>query len=265
MTTQAARAVSGQPIGITIKPTIGVGDALQFSSLPENYYRATGQKLYDLSRPWFFDHNPFLIRGSGDARVTKTVELWNYGPRRYDFPQLREKHQADVYLSNAEIWAGVLGVPAVLNRPRLYRYEDFEFHRRQTILLHIDGRSHGQMPDHVIEHVLAKYAGCNLRQIGKSNVDLGIPKVETATLWDLAQEISRASMLIGMDSGPSWIAACYPDVVVKKLRTKPMPEHFKSWVPLERANIHSHWDDRCHQIFNPTDEDIGFTSSYRRI
>lgn len=255
-------------IGITIKPTIGVGDALQFSSLPENYYRATGEKLIDVSRPWFFDCNPYVRRVS--SFPDKTVEMWNFSPRQYDFPNPRDEksmRRPRVYLSNAEIWASVFGVPVTLNRPRLYQFEDYPFYMRDKILLHIDGRSHGTMPDHVIDHIRAKYLSTGyLYQIGQSDKKIpGVPKIETKTLWDLAMVISHSRMLIGMDSGPSWIAACYPDVIVKKLRTKPTPEHFKDWVPLDQMNIHSHWDDRCHQIYNPTEDDIGFTSSYRRI
>ncbi len=252
-------------IGIEIKPTIGVGDALQFSSLPENYFRATGERLVDVNKPWFFDHNPFVIRDA-KAPLEKTVQLWNFSPKQFDWPVPRQKTEPQVYLSNAEIWASVLKVPAKLNRPRLYRFETAPFHTRKTILLHTDGRSHGEMPREIVDHVVQKYGPSGqLWQIGLGGKDYGLPRIKTETLWELAEVIAHSRMLIGVDSGPSWIAACFPDVVVKKIRTKPTAEHFGDWIPLAIGNIHSHWDDRCHQIFNPTDEDIGFTSSYRKI
>jgi len=250
-------------IGISIKPTIGIGDALQFSSLPENYFKATGHQLYDVNRHWFFDHNPFVCRDP-NVKPNKIREMWNFSPTQFEWPKVRPQ---GVYLCNAEIWAAALGVKKlVLNRPRLYRFEEFPYAKREKILLHIDGRSHGKMPDYIIDHIIKKYGPTNqLYQIGTMHKLEGIQVIETPTLWDLAQTISESRMLIGMDSGPSWIAACYPDVIVKKLRTKPTPNYFHDWVPLETGNIHSHWDDRCHQIFNPTEEDIGFTSSYRKI
>lgn len=252
-------------IGISIKPTIGIGDALQFSSLPENYFRAKGEKLVDISRPWFFDYNPFVIRDA-EAAPTRTVEMWNFGPRQWDWPLPRENRPA-VYLSNAEIPAALFGVPADLNLPRLYRFEEFPYHQREMIILHTDGISHGEMPIHVVQHVIKKYrdTGNLFHLAGKTSRDYGLPKLITPTLWDLAQVISKAKMFIGVDSGPSWIAACYPDVIKKKLRTKPAPEMFENWVPLEIGNIHSHWDSREHMIFNVTDRDIGFTWSYRKI
>lgn len=249
-------------LGISIKPTIGIGDALQFSSVPENYYRSTGKRIVDVTKPWFFDFNPFVVRDAGAP--AKTIEMWNFSPKQYDWPKIRPQ---GVYLSNAEIFAAVVGVPAALNRPRLYRFEEFPFERRKTILLHTHGTSHGIMPRHVLEHVLKKYGPTNrLVHIGPfGHPGLSIPKINTPTLWDLARVISEAQMIICMDSGPSWVAACFPDVVVKKLRTKPSVEAFKTWVPLAIDNIHSHWDDRCHQIFNVSEEDVGFTSSYRKI
>ncbi len=249
--------------GISIKPTIGIGDALQYSSLPENYFRATGQKMVDVSKPWFFDHNPFVSR---DVQATKIQEMWNFSPGQYEWPNPREKDKPAVYLSNAEIWASVFKVPCILSRPRLYRFEEFPYEQRENILLHADGISHGEMPEHIVAHVIKKYGPTRkLYQIGNRMRDYGLPMIKTATLWELAEVISKARMVIGVDSGPSWIAACYPDVISKKVRTKPIPEIFKTWVPLEIRQIHSHWDSREHMIYNPTDVDIGFTWSYRRI
>lgn len=249
-------------LGISIKPTIGIGDGLQFTSLPENYFRSTGKKLIDVNRPWFFDHNPFVDRESEPSQIR---ELWNFSPKQFDWPEPK-RSGAKVYVSNAEIWAEAFGVPAVLNRPRLYQFEDYPFEKRDLILLHPEGISHGTMPDHVIEHVVKKYGPTGkLRQIGKDNIKTGIPKIETENLWELAEVISRARMIIGIDSSPCWIAACYPDVIIKVVRTKPQPDQLKSWIPLEIGHIHSYWDDRCRMIFNPSDNDCGFTWSYRRI
>lgn len=249
-------------IGISIKPTIGIGDALQFSSVPENYFRATGRKLVDVSKPWFFDSNPFVERDY-KGELARVQEMWNFSPRQYSWPTLRTH---GVYLSNAEIHASVFGVPVSLNRPRLYRFEDFPFHERQRILFQTEGRSHGRMPEHIINHVMQKYGPTRqLFHIGPGD-SYGLPHIETPTLWELADVISKARMVVALDSGPAWVAACYPDVLVKKVRTKPTdPDAFKTWVPLSVDNIHSHWDDRCHQIFNVHEEDQGFTSTYRKL
>ncbi len=251
-------------IGISIRKDIGIGDALQFSSLPENYYRSTGQKLIDVSRPWFFDFNPFVVRDD-EAKPSEVVELWNF-PKIYEWPRPRET----VYLSNAEIWASLFKVKAPLARPRLYRFEDFPFRERKAIFFQTTGKSHGELPDYVVHHVVKKYGSTNeLYQIvgNKDDKDIGIPRIEPATLWDLAETLSRARMFIGPDSGPSWVAACYPDVVIKKTRIKWQHGYKESgdWVPLEIDHHHSHWDDRAFQIYNLSEDDLGFTQSYRKI
>lgn len=254
--------------GIAIASHIGIGDALQFSSLPENFFIGrNGKKLYDISKPWFFDHNPFVVRDDR-VRIDKKTQLWNF-PSQFEWPSPRKEDKPKVYLSNAEIWASVFNVPVVLNRPRLYRFEDFPFEKRKIILLQIGGRSHGEMPQHIVEHVIKKYAPTNqLYTIGLENFETkyGLRKIETSSLWDLAEVISQARMFIGIDSGPSWISACYPDVVTKIVRTKPNPpELFKDWIPLEQRNIHSHWDSRERITHNVSEKDVGFTYSYRRI
>lgn len=235
---------------------------MQFTSLPENYFFATGKKLIDVSKTWIFDHNPYVVRGE---KPEKTVELWNFGPTQYPWPKPREH----VYQSNAEIWAQVFKTKPTLIRPRLYRFEEYPFELRDTILFQTHGKSHGVMPDHIIDHVIRKYGATGkLFHVGlDSDPDLGIPKITTPTLWDLAQVISKARIFIGVDSGPAWIAACYPDVVVKKVRLRNVhgSKPFEDWVPLEISNIHSHWDDRAFMVYNKFEDDVGFTLSYRKL
>lgn len=255
-------------LGISIKKTIGVGDALQFSSVPENYYQETGRKLLDVSKPWFFDHNPYVVRDDS-IKPEKTIEMWNFSPQQWPWP-VPERLNNQTYLCQAEIFSRVFGVPhPKLNRPRLYKFEDYPYAERHLIALHIDGKSHGIMPRHVVEHVLKKYGPTGqLVQIGTNNENVGIPGIphlKTPTLWDLAEALSKCRMFIGVDSGPAWVASCYPDVIVKKLRTKPTHDVLLNWTPLAVNNVHSHWDDRCQQIFNSSEHDIGFTSSYRKI
>lgn len=133
------------PIGITINPAIGIGDTVQFSSLPENYYLETGERLIDCSRSWIFDHNPFVIRNP-ERTPKKTIELWNFGHKnKWAWGDPRSSDKPAVYLSNAEIWASALGISVKLNRPRLYIHENFPFEKRRKILLHADGRSHGMI------------------------------------------------------------------------------------------------------------------------
>lgn len=256
---------------ISVKSTIGLGDAIQFSSVPENYYRATGELLIDIGNHWMFDFNPYVRREPGldreqiikkwKLKPEDVVEMWNYG-----MPQPRPPGRDFVYLSMAERHASIFKVPVVMKYPRLYRFEEFPFEKREKILLHTHGKSHGAMPDHVIEHVLKKYKHMPIYHIGlPSDPDLGIPKIVTPTFWDLAETISQARLYIGVDSGPSWVACCYPDVQVKKVRVKPTVDRFKDWVPLQIDNIHSHWDDRMFTVHNISGDDVGFTSSYKRL
>lgn len=249
-------------ITLSIKLNIGIGDALQFSTVPENYFRTTGLKVIDETNHWVLDHNPYVIRNADEVTVKRSrlIYGWNHNPRYIP------KNRAS-FTSMAEQHTGNLEINTFIRHPRLYKYEDFPIEKREKILLQTQGRSHGTMPDYIIKHVLKKYKNMHLYHIGLStDPDIGIPKIVTPTLWDLAREISESRMVIGMDSGPTWIACCYPDVIVKRLRMKPSPEELREWVPLAANNIHAIWDDlQLHTVHNQSEDDIGFTSSYRRL
>jgi hypothetical protein len=247
---------------LSIKLTIGIGDALTFTTVPENYFRSTGQKVIDDTKHWVLDHNPYVIRDPDETllKSSKLLYGWNHNPR------WMPKDRA-CFTSMAEQHTGNLSVHCYVRHPRLYHEEGFPFEKREKILFQTHGRSHGAMPDYIIKHVLKKYTHCPLFHIGKpEDPDIGIPKIETPTIWDLVREISQARMVIGLDSGPAWIASCFPDVVVKKVRMKPEIDILREWVPLDAKNIHSLWDDlQLQHIYNPSEDDVGFTSSYRRI
>lgn len=249
-------------VGISVRQH-GIGDGVQFSSLPENFFAKYGHKIIDVSQPWYFDHNPYVTR---DLPPAETVELWNF-PRQYDYPFVRES----VYMNNAERHAILFGIKEpTLIRPRLYLFEDFPFHERKNILFHPHGKSHGSLPPEVIDHIVKKYNCDNFYQIGDES-DSSIPdvkRIETKTIWDLVKLISQCRMLLGVDSGPSWIAACYPDVIIKKIRTKFQYGYCepKDWVAMDVKNEHSHWDDQTlFKIYNCFEHAAGFTESYKHI
>ena len=273
-------AFKAKSVGIRLYPAprsyLGIGDAIQFSSLPENFFRNTGQCLIDIDRHWIFDHNPYVIRTREAVRPEITIDLWqdcellkcNYR-KSLDAPK--------VYTSNAEanfsIFTNVLNLRGKLyvKRPRLYRFENYPYEKRQWILLHTTGRSNGEMPDYVIDHILEKYKNRWLVQIAGPN-DKIVPGIEVfrpKTIWDAAEIISKSLMFIGVDSGLAWIAACYPDVVVKKIRLRNpwgAVGNWDEWVPLQLGNGQSHWDDTTlFQLYNLEDTDRGIFNSWKRL
>lgn len=249
-------------ITISIKHSMGIGDAIQFTTVPENYFRFTGQKVIDATNHWVFDNNPYIIRNPDEILMkrSKLTYEWNHNPRYIP------KNRA-CFTSMAEQHTGNLEINTFIRHPRLYAYEGFPIEKRERILLQTQGRSHGKMPDYIIEHVLKKYKNMPLYHLClPEHPDIGIPRLDTPTFWSMVEEISTCRMIIGMDSGPTWIACCYPDIVVKRLRMKPTLEELKEWVPLDAKNIHAIWDElQLHTVYNQSEDDIGFTSSYRRM
>jgi hypothetical protein len=225
-----------------------IGDQIQFTSLPENYFRSRGKRLVDLDKHWAFDDNPYVVRGVQDADELKLWDIFcSHIPQKDP-------------LSTADIGSSIFGLTTTLNRPRLYRFESYPYHFREKILLHVSGLSNGKLPQEIIDHVINKY-GKDLIQIGlPTDTPIGIPIHPTPTLWSLAATISEARMFIGVDSGPGWIARCYPDVVTKIIKLRNY-----DGVPLKKEVTLSYFDDRSAMFFNPTERDVGFTSSYLKL
>ena len=248
--------------GITFKGATGLGDKIQFTSIPENFYNHYGHKIIDVDRSFVFDHNPFVSR---DEEPETIIDAWNSDLVVYA-PDTRS-----IATSNAEIHSSDFGwYPVIMNRPRLYIYENYPYKDRSRILLQVRGRAQGQMPEHVVKHVLNKYGKENVSLVGHPGewaYEFEPPEhIHTPTFWDLAKVVSESKMVIGLDSGISWVASCYPDVIVKKLRSiQPAIHELKNFIPLQFCNQQSHWDDRAHMVYNPTENDLGYTWSYKRI
>jgi len=276
-------AFKAKTVGIRLYPAprayLGIGDALQFSSLPENFFRNYGQSLVDIDHHWIFDHNPYVTRFDKKKENLPDiiVDLW----QDYELLKCNMRKYAlspRVFTSNAEAILSVMSHvfqdrPKVfLNHPRLYKFEDYPFEKREMILLHTTGRSNGEMPDFLINHIVKKYGPTgNLIQIAgpKDKIVPGLRVIRPFNIWAGAELISKAKMFIGPDSGLAWIAACYPDVQVKKIRlTKPwgIVGSWNEWVPLQLGHPASHWDDlSLFQLYNLEEFDSGIFKSWREI
>jgi len=239
-----------------VREQIGIGDGVQFSSVPENYFHATGNMLTVESRNWFYDHNPYVSRTA--VPIDGRILLWE----RLTQDAMPDPLSGDTYSCNAEIHCAMIGLEKIsLKRPRLYRYENL--HQCERIVFHPHGISQGTMPKQVVDHVIAKY-GDRLVQIGKEHETQFISDCYyPADMWDLARFIAQSSGFIGMSSGPSWIAACYPKVWNKVVRySRPDPKR----IPLSNKNLDSLWDDvTIFDFYNATENDVGFTKGFRGI
>jgi len=262
-------------LGITLGGAPGLGDKLQFSSFPENHFRNTGEKVVDLDRSWIFDHNPYVVRGESHDRA---VDLWAAPwPLRREItpPQYMAK---PVFASLAERTSSIFNHVAYLRHPRLYRFEDLP-RLEKRVVLHTTGKkiapqaAQGEdsprvLSAEIIEHVRSAYRGYEIIQVGSSDdVDAGVVDCRgVPDIWEVVKIIAQASIFIGVDSGPYWIAACYPGIFRKKVLMQYPAEHLRDrFVPMHVLNLHVHWHDMSCLYFNRTRDDAGVTYSYLKL
>ena len=262
-------------LGITLAGALGIGDKLQFSSFPENYFRNTGQKVVDVDRVWIFDHNPYVVR---DAQPDRIINLWTQKWLEGDSVPLEDYKTKPVFSSIAERTSRIFGHTAYLRHPRLYQFEELPTLEKR-IVLHTTGKN---IPPHValgedrlrrlseeiISRVRDVYAGYEIIQIGSaSDVDAHVVDCRgLADIWEVTRLIAQARMFIGVDSGPYWIAASYPRIFRKKVMMQYAADYLREqFVPMHVLDPHSHWHDASCLYYNRTTDDAGVTYSYLKI
>jgi len=229
-------------LGLTLAGALGLGDKLQYSFFPENHYKNTGEKVVDIDRSWIFDHNPFIVR---DEVPTHVLNLWTMPwPKLLDTSP-RAYYANPVFFSIADRTARALRHVAYLRHPRLYAYEDLPIIPNRVVL-HTSGKPNAPLwsnmgedrirvlSEEIIDHIKMRYSDYDLIQVGsRQDFDAHVTDCRGLDdIWETVKIIAQAGTFIGVDSGPSWIAACYPRIFKKKVLMQYPPEFLRtSWVP----------------------------------
>ena len=280
----------------------GIGDQLQFTSIPENYYKNTGDKIVDLKSFWGFDHNPYVERGSCPEIIIDPYN--NYYHSRESFLEMMSKGSTDQsvaakwprtgsFLSKTEmyipIFRGQIGIENSklvkqdnffgkiesihLRHPRLYRYEELQGTELGTVCVHTTGKSEGgTIPDHVIDQISRNYKGYKIYQVGGES-DKTTPFINKLglDLWESAKLIASSQIFIGVNSSMMNIAQCYPRISRKVILIEneilKIDDIAGTYRPLSayREGCHADWIDYGWQYYNVYNSDCGITLTYKKI
>lgn len=251
-------------IGLKLDGAVGIGDQLMFSSFPENFFAATGAKLIDVDNVWCFDSNPFIERNKTPdtlinpriAALPQSISIDNGGRREF-LGSVAERTMAQYSLDVSKL---------VLRHPRLYRFENGPLKKR--VVVHTTGRtSKGQLSHNTMDFIASRYHEFEIVQVG-SKEDISFPKAidfRGASIWDTTQVISECSVFIGVDSGPSWIASCYPQISCKTILSGFSAPEIRAIQPMIAKLNGWHWYDSSRQYFNESEFDNSFTYSFLKL
>lgn len=257
-------------VALTNLPPKSIGDALIYSSLPENYYLNIGVELIDWQKHYIFDYNPFVLR---DVKIEKGDTLKMLDIRGVIDPCVnRMSPEEKNFLSFQEIFGRILGLKIYRRGPRLYYLENAI--QKKRICIHTIGISqqhqikNGQIPKKIIDFVIDNYKGdYEVLQIGSKNDPLfdGLKDARSDNFWFTVSLIAQSECFIGMSSGPLHIANAY-DNVKKKVIIFNNEQELQKWRPCSWCNVPgSEWIDFGLDYYNIFDYDIGATKSYRRL
>jgi len=245
-----------EKLGIVIPDTLGVGDKVQFSHIPENFYKNHGIKLIDVSHCWTLDKNPYIERG---VKPDQVLDLWKFS------------FNARNSLSRAELMNSVFKFSKIYCRsPRLYFNEEPKHVIQNKICLHSQGISSKSIFSYkIIEKIKERYSNYDIVQVGgKSDVDCGVNDARGLNMWDTVKEISTSAIFIGVNSGMMNIANCYPHInkkLIIDLASGQFNENLNRFHPLSFDHHLFLWVDYGWQYYNDTELDIGCTYSYTKI
>ena len=245
-----------------------IGDCLVFSGLPEMWSQQKNERLVDIDNAWFFDYNPHVIRG---VKVEKTIPLIALADRSTHHTYLRNLPN---FLSLPDKYCAYFGLECTLRHPRLYRYEDIE-RKPNKVIITTQGANQGLMmnetadrilSDEIIETIKLNYRNFEIVQIGlPTDKDAGVIDKRGIPIWDAVKEIAESMYYIGPNCGIMWIASAYPHITKKVILTQYNKNALQYLVPMH-VDIHHHqWLDYSCQWYNKYIEDVGITSSFRKI
>jgi hypothetical protein len=243
-------------IGLILHDYLGIGDKIQFTHIPENIFRFTRKKVFDVKNSWVFDNNPFVERGTPSEEIETYLDLWDIS---HTFPNSGFKSHAErFFLYFNKCFETSFSNPP-LRHPKLYIADNDEINPNR-VLVHTTGKSEiVPLTDEVIETIKNNYKNYDIVQIGGPNDKptpftqaLGLNIVETAKL------IATSSIFIGVNSSMMNIANCYPRVNKKILITRDV----ENFLPMSE---YGSWFDHGTTFFNYTKNDIGATFSYLKI
>lgn len=249
-----------EKIGFYFKTFIPkIGDCLTLSSIPENLYKTTGNKIVDNHNLWIYDHNPYVLRG-----VTAD-KFFNFDLNRKNFT---EKFGEYCLANLHQINSASCGANIFLGGPRLYKYEDID-QESKTLCVHLtpsgnDFRKH--MPDSVIDQIKDNYSKYKIIQVGGKDDKKfeGAIDCRGLPLWESARVIASCEIFIGIPSGPLHIADCYPRVRKKVVIFGNLNE-VSFFTPRSNKYSGGDWYSYNWEYYNLHEIDVGATRSYIRI
>lgn len=248
-------------LGISFSICPGIGDKLQFSSIPENYYYTHGKKIIDVDKSWVYDHNPFVDRESSPDEVYNPWTSQNSNLNN----KINNKSLNYALLGPAIRAAAALDLNITLRHNRLYLYENNEIECKKVVV-HTNGKSEGGIiNDTIIEQIQNNYKNYKIYQIGgASDRDTPFIDMKGLDIWKTAEFLSSAEIFIGVNSSMMHLANCYPKVRKKIILLQYNQEQLKYFYPSAYDN-YTHWIDYNNELYNSYDHDIGVTMSYKKI
>lgn len=237
-----------------------MGDSITLSSIPENLFKTSGEKIVDMQNLWVFDHNPYVLRG------VKPDSFIDFDESK---KRLLEMHGGEKPFANFhQMHSIACGASVHIGGPRLYKFEDVYPQRR--VCVHVtpkDKDCKTDIPQKVLDRILKNYeSNYEIVQIGASSDAQfkGAKDLRGLPIWESVKVIASSEIFIGTSSGPLHIADCYPRVR-KKVLLFGSKVSMLQFLPRGDQFVGADWINYNWEYYSPYEQDLGATRTYLHI
>lgn len=244
------------------------GDLLAQTSLPENYFKNTGEKLIGMDNHHFFDYNPFVIQARdvhpNTLNRVEVRDIW-----RYIAPNVGRDGNDKTMAHQKCRWWGLN--KCYKTNPDIYLYHEFETNKfPRSICIAPQGQTNGCIPLFVLNFIREKYRSHHLFQIGlKKDVDANVDfDRREIGFFESCKLIAECETMITVDSLPMWMCKMYPSTRLKIILANKSEEECEKFMPIGFPNDDNHWSGwiECGaEYYNCFDQNMGITKSYLDI
>ncbi len=246
---------------------VHLGDLLARTSLCENYYRNTGEKLVNIDNLEYFKFNPFCVQGvdihPNTLSRVEVRDIWNYQSKFVDFND--SKTMAHELCKKWDLEKCYKAAPDV------YQYHELEKDKfTRSICICPQGQTVGTIPLFILNFIRNKYSNHNLFQLGyKNDIDANADFDRRGLdFWDSCKLMAQMETVITIDSLPAWMAKCYSSIRLKILLVNRNEQQCEIFLPRGYENKDNHWSGWLEigsEYYNCFEEDLGCTKSYLKI
>lgn len=272
----------------------GIGDHMVLTPIPEVLFNIYGKRTVmareDKDVLFGFKYNPYVDFLDKSQRKNTKLGKINYLNDSRN-PEVTERYikERNTVICSSQIdyilFSMGINKPASYGprHPVIYRDYDVDHNKITIHTTGSDRTKHEKNPfrkecgeddvrimsDDIIDHILYKYKGFDIFQVGgesdKPIDDKNVTDLRGCDIDECVSAIGSSRMFIGVDSGLMHISNSFENVETKIVLQQYPEDTLLRFLPGDIRNYNFSWLDITNKYYNKYKHDIGFSFTYTKL